>query len=168
MGNRTYEGVMALVQWRAKSVSGLRAHQTLFSCVPWSRITLTIGWCEIPRANGERPQMLPNPSRKWTSPLSAEFIFCASHHTHHPKPVLDLTGTDDTSTMRKNRRGTQGKLYTIKTQAACKKEGIAFTPLPKGVAGHMVIVLNQPDGHGNIKFATVCSEKHLIDQFQLT
>jgi hypothetical protein len=60
MGNRTYEGVMALVEWRAKSVSGLRAHQTLFSCVPWSRITLTIGWCEIPRANGERPQMLPN------------------------------------------------------------------------------------------------------------
>lgn len=57
--------------------------------------------------------------------------------------------------MRKNRRGTQGKLYAIKTQAVCAKEGVAYTPLPKGVARHMVVVLNQPDGHGNVKFAIV-------------
>jgi hypothetical protein len=57
--------------------------------------------------------------------------------------------------MRKNRRGTQGKLYTIKTQSACKEEGVAYTPLPKGVAGHMVVALSQPDSHNNVEFATV-------------
>jgi hypothetical protein len=57
--------------------------------------------------------------------------------------------------MRKNRRGMQGKLYTIKTQAACKKEGVAHAPLPKGVAGHMVVGLSQPDRHNRVKIATV-------------
>jgi hypothetical protein len=57
--------------------------------------------------------------------------------------------------MRKNKRGVQGKLYTIKAKSACIKEGISYSPLPKGVAGHMVVVLSEPDSQNNVKFATV-------------
>lgn len=56
---------------------------------------------------------------------------------------------------RKNRRGMQGKLYRVKTQSTCKEEGIAYTPLPKGVARHMIVVLSQPDSQRKVKFATV-------------
>ncbi|KAF9728614.1 hypothetical protein PMIN01_13442 [Paraphaeosphaeria minitans] len=58
---------------------------------------------------------------------------------------------------RKNRRGMHGKLYMIKTQPTCKEEGIAYTPLPKGVMGHMAVVLNQPDSQRKVKFATITS-----------
>lgn len=57
--------------------------------------------------------------------------------------------------MGKNRWGTRGKLYTLKSRTACQEEGIAYAPLPNGVAGHMVVALTQPDHLGNVMFATV-------------
>ncbi|KAF2467022.1 uncharacterized protein BDR25DRAFT_359073 [Lindgomyces ingoldianus] len=99
---------------------------TLYSLTYPGRISLLLLVSEKPPvriAKGYKYYLKPNASRKWAPPISAAF--------HILLPT--------TSTVGMNRRGTQGKLYTIKTQAACKKEGIAYAPLPKGVAGHVVV-----------------------------
>lgn len=49
-----------------------------------------------------------------------------------------------------------GKLYRIKSRSACEEEGIVYTPLPTGVAGHPIVVLSSnPDSQGNVRFVTV-------------
>lgn len=69
--------------------------------------------------------------------------------------LLEAVQTQKHRIMTKKRAGMHGKLYQIRSQTSCVTEGIPYNPLPKGVAGHRVVVLSQPDSQGRVKIATV-------------
>ncbi|KAF2158307.1 hypothetical protein M409DRAFT_31163 [Zasmidium cellare ATCC 36951] len=49
----------------------------------------------------------------------------------------------------------QGTLYRVRSRLVCAEDGIAYQPVAKGVARHMVVALSEPDELGVVKIATV-------------
>jgi hypothetical protein len=87
---------------------------------------------------------------KLASPTARNILISATHLSYHP----ETTHRKRPTMGKKSGPNPIGKFHSMKSRSDCKKDGSHYQ-VPKGVAGHMVIVLTTPNKAGEVKVAPV-------------